>query len=262
VTLRDISRTADAHPTDTISVASLNMAGQERIVEALATWVQERTLDVLLLQEVGRVSTDGQAFANVLAARLGFGFAFAPAIPYENGHAQGLAIFSRFPLESASVHPLNHFQLAFRSRCRIALAATVRTPGGPIRLVNVHLDTRINSKSRVAQLGPALGAAGPFNGPRAIGGDFNTMDIRWVGSIWPLPYLQRQSGAVRKMMSEHGFSTPFGDTPATFRALGLPLKLDWIYLRDLEPLKWGVDRLDLTDHRGVWAHATWQDRSP
>jgi endonuclease/exonuclease/phosphatase family metal-dependent hydrolase len=254
VVLRSITAAADLPTTDAIVVASLNMHGQEGIVENLSAWVDLRTVDILLLQEVGRVSADGQAFAGVLAARLGFGFAFAPVIPYDNGHAQGVAIFSRFPIEDASVHPLNHFQLVFRSRCRIALAATVRTPTGPIRLVNVHLDTRINSGSRVAQLGPALDAAGSFNGPRLIGGDFNTMNILWVGSTLPLPYLQRQSGAVRKMMSKHGFSTPFGDTPATFRVLGLPLKLDWLYLLDLKPLNWGVDRIELSDHRGVWTH--------
>lgn len=240
--------------TDTVNVASLNMAGQGRIADALTAWLEDRTVDVLLLQEVGQVSTDGRVFAAELAARLGFAFAFASSIPYENGHSQGLAILSRYPLEDVSVHPLTHFRLRFRSRCRIALAATVQAGNGALRLANVHLDTRINSGNRVAQLGPALEALGPFDGPRLIGGDFNTMNVRWLRSMWPLPYLQRQSGAVRTMMSSHGFDTPFTDTPATFRFLGLPLKLDWLYLKDLKPLEWGVDRIEFTDHRGVWAH--------
>jgi endonuclease/exonuclease/phosphatase family metal-dependent hydrolase len=238
------------------TVASLNVAGRARITDVLSAWVHDRAVDVLLLQEVGDETDDGAAFIASLGQRLGLGFAYAPATRLENGHAQGLAIVSRYPLDEVSAHPLTQFHLRFRSRCRIALAATVTTPTGPVRLVNVHLDTRINSKHRVAQLRPAIDALDAFDGPRIVGGDFNTMNVRWLRTMWPLPFLQRQSKAVGASLSSLGFHTPFTAAPPTFRFLGLPQKLDWLYLKDLETLESGVDDVPLTDHRGVWARVT------
>ena len=69
---------------------------------------------------------------------------------------------------------------------------------GPLSLVNVHLDTRINSKDRLAQLAPVLDALDGVGTSQLIGGDFNTMDVRWVRTMWPLLYVERQTAAVRK----------------------------------------------------------------
>jgi endonuclease/exonuclease/phosphatase family metal-dependent hydrolase len=249
---------ATAHPPviNAVTVASLNIAGQARIADALATWAHDRSVDVLLLQEVGHASGDGGTFVAALSARLGAGFTYAPADRVGNGHTQGLAIVSRYPLRDVRVDRLDYFRLRFRSRCRIALAATVETPAGPLRVVNVHLDTRINSRNRVAQLAPALDALRIVDGPRIIGGDFNTINIGWFRTMWPLPYVQRQSAAVRALLSSAGFHTPFTGSPPTFRVLGLPLRLDWLYVTDLEALDWGVDRVRFTDHRGVWVRVT------
>jgi endonuclease/exonuclease/phosphatase family metal-dependent hydrolase len=247
-----IDGTRDQQAIDTLTVASLNIAGQARITDALAAWTHDRSVDVLLLQEVGHGSSDGEAFLAGLNQRLGLRFAYAPTDLVDSGRTQGLAIVSRYPLHDVRVHPLDYFHLRFRSRCRIALAATAETAAGPVRLVNVHLDTRINSRDRIAQLAPAIEALRIFDGPRIIGGDFNTMNIRWFRTMWPFPYLQRQSVAVRALFSSAGFHTPFTASPPTLRFFGVPFKLDWLYLSDLEPLEWGVDRVRFTDHRGVW----------
>jgi endonuclease/exonuclease/phosphatase (EEP) superfamily protein YafD len=186
---------------------------------------------------------------------MGVHYAYAPAEFFENGYTHGLAILSRFPLDEVHAQPLAYHRLRFRSRCRIALAATVTLAGSRIRLVNVHLDTRINTSDRVAQLTPVLDTLSGF-GPSIMGGDFNTMNVRWFRTMWPLPYLQRQSAAVRAILATAGFQTPLRGAPATFRFLGLPLRLDWIFVRDLTPLRWGVDAVPFTDHRGVWASVT------
>ena len=240
----------------TVTIGSVNIAGQGQTADILASWAQQRSLDVLLLQEVGHTSIDGRRFITQLSERMGVHYAYAPAEFLENGHTHGLAILSRFPLDEVQAQPLKYHRLRFRSRCRIALAATVKTLGRPIRLVNVHLDTRINTKERVAQLTPVLDILDGFAGPSIIGGDFNTMNIRWFRTMWPLPYLQRQSSAVRAMLAGAGFQTPLGRGPATFPFLGLPLRLDWIFVKDLTPLEWGVDAVRFTDHRGVWASVT------
>jgi endonuclease/exonuclease/phosphatase family metal-dependent hydrolase len=235
-----------------LTIASVNIAGRARIADALARWIKERSIDVLFLQEVGHASGDGEGFVTTLSERLGRRFAYAPAGLIGNGHTQGLAIVSRYLLKDLRVEPLEYFRLRFRSRCRIALAATAETASGPVRLVNVHLDTRINSKNRLAQLAPALETLQIFDGARVIGGDFNTMNIRWFRSMWPLPYVQRQSRAVRELLAASELRSPFTASPPTFKFLGFPMRLDWLYFSDLEPLAWGVDRLPVTDHRGVW----------
>ena len=236
----------------TLTIGSLNMAGQPKIGEHIAAWTAQRGIDVLLLQEVGHSSIDGETFVASLGERLGFHSVYAPA-DIVGGSTQGLAILSRFPIEGARVLPLTYHHLRFKSRCRIALGATLRTPGGAIHLMNVHLDTRINGKDRVAQLAPVLGALGGIDAPQLVGGDFNTMDARWVGTMFPLVYVERQSIVVREHLEANGFDTPFHGTQATLKLIHLPIRLDWLYLKRLTPLDWNVDTVPLSDHRGIWA---------
>jgi endonuclease/exonuclease/phosphatase family metal-dependent hydrolase len=166
---------------------------------------------------------------------------------------QGLAILSRLPLGDVRVYPLAYHKLRFKSRCRIALGATVATAGGPIRVTNVHLDTRINSDARVAQLAPLLDALGGIDGSQLIGGDFNTMDIYWWQTMWPLPNAAQQAAAVRAELGNRGFHTPFTGGRPTFKFMNLPIQLDWIFLKQLEAVAWDVDDVPITDHRGIWA---------
>jgi endonuclease/exonuclease/phosphatase family metal-dependent hydrolase len=240
-----------------LTLASLNIAGESRIAEALAAWARHRAVDVLFLQEVGGDDEDGASFAAALSERLGFGSAYSPARPYgDSGNQQGLAIVSRYPLTDVSVRTLPYNRLSFRSRCRIAVAATVHTPVGPIRVVNVHLDTRINKARRLAQVEAAIAALNGFDGPRVVGGDFNSADFAWIGSAWPVPFVQKQARAVQERMSVEGFATPFGDARGTYPLLGfggLAFKLDWLFLSpDLEATGSGVDDVPITDHRGIW----------
>jgi len=239
-------------PARTLTIGSLNLAGQPKIGEHIAAWTAQRGIDVLLLQEVGHSSIDGETFVAALGERLGFHSVYAPADIF-GGRTQGLAILSRVPIEGVQVLPLAYHHLRFKSRCRIALGATLRTPDGPIHLMNVHLDTRINGKDRLAQLAPVLDALEGIDAPQLIGGDFNTMDARWVGTMLPLVYVERQSTIVREHLAAHGFDTPFHGTPATLKLMHLPIRLDWLYLKRLTPLDWNVDTVPLSDHRGIWA---------
>ena len=253
LTYRAALSRATAETPDGVTIASLNMAGQPRIEEALAGWVRRRGSEVVLLQEVGGHGVDGAGFVASLSERLGYDFAYAPADRVGDDVTQGLAIVSRGRMDRVEILPLEHHQLRFRSRCRIALAASVETDAGRVRVVNVHLDTRINSKDRVAQLAPILDSLSGEESPQIIGGDFNTMDVGWFHSMWPFPYFQHQVAAVRTRLAEHEFHTPLAGGRATFKLLGLPIKLDWLYLKQLEAVDWSVDEVPLSDHRGVWA---------
>lgn len=236
------------------------MAGKMAIVDAVAAWIDQRAIDVLFLQEVGQEHGDGAAFMSALGERLRLPYAYAPSTPFETGHMQGLAIVSRYPLTDVNVQQLKYNHLRFRSRCRIALGATVSTPEGPVRVTNIHLDTRINGSRRIEQLAPAVEALDVFEGPQIIGGDFNTLNIKWLDSMWPIFFAEHQGRAVREELEKAGFDTPFGDTRPTFKFMGLPLKLDWLYLRRLEPTEVGVDDVPLSDHRGIWTRASLTDR--
>jgi endonuclease/exonuclease/phosphatase family metal-dependent hydrolase len=238
------------------AVASLNMAGQARIDEPLARWVRDRESDIVLLQEVGSRALDGAAFTASLAGRLGYAYAYAPADRVGDGQTQGLAIVSREPLDDVRIYRLAYHHLRFKSRCRIALAATVSTSAGPVRVMNVHLDTRINSAARVAQLAPLVDALDRTGGPQILGGDFNTMNVGWLHSMWPFPYAQHQAEAVRAQLAASAFQTPFTGGRATFKLLGLPIHLDWLYLKALQAVDWSVDEVRYSDHRGVWARVT------
>jgi endonuclease/exonuclease/phosphatase family metal-dependent hydrolase len=246
----------DGGPPRAFTVASLNLAGQPRIGDVLAEWVRARNIDILLLQEVGHKSIDGADFVAAVSKRLGFASVYAPANVMDETNTQGLAIVSRYPLDHVRVLPLTYHRLRFRSRCRIALVATATVADGPVHLANVHLDTRINSKDRIAQLAPVIESVEDIAAPQLIGGDFNTMNIRWFQTMWPLLFLQRQAAAVAERLAAVGFHTPLKGTPPTMKFPLLPLRLDWVYVKGLTPLESNVDPVPLTDHQGVWARVS------
>ena len=235
-------------------MASLNLARENngaKVIQELQRLQRRLEVDVLLLQEVEqRPGNTGLVVAQVAEA-LGCYYLFAPADVWKNGRLHGLAILSRWPLLETEVIPLKRFDLRFRKRCRIGLAARIRTPYGPARLVNLHLDTRINTRERLQQLAPVLQSAERFAEDCVIGGDFNTVDIRWFRRWAPLPFCARQSRAVKSELSKHGFQTPLESTGSTFKYLGL--KLDWIFLRGLSPGACGVEKIGFSDHNAVWA---------
>jgi hypothetical protein len=114
-------------PSRVLTIGSLNLAAKPNIGDALAEWTHARQIDVLLLQEVGHSTLDGAAFVEALSERVGFHAAYAPANRMGSMHTQGLAIVSRYPLDTVRVLPLTYHRLRFRSRCRIAVMATPRS---------------------------------------------------------------------------------------------------------------------------------------
>ena len=235
-----------------VTVVSLNMYEEtdiDRILAEIEASEPLRDADVFLLQEVVQRPSAELSMARKLASKLNFHYVFAPAAPRREDTERGIAILSRFELRDPAMIPLKVYNLVFRSRCRVALAATVDTPSGPMRVVNVHLDNRLNSREKVAQLSPVLDEMEQHDGPRVVGGDFNTGNILWLSHLIPVPYAQKQLLAVRGFMEEQGFTTPFGSRP-TFDHLGL--KLDWIFTKKLRVVESGVQPIKFSDHHAVW----------
>jgi len=234
-------------------IASLNIAKRYG-VGALAEMTRQpdlRKADVLLLQEV--VDGANGHMAADLATALGFHFVFAPAFQLDPNFVEGLAILSRYPLRDRSVLDLPHNQLLWHTRIRIALAATAATPWGPMRIINTHLDNRINANEKRLQLEILFKESGRAGGPCVIGGDFNNANFYWISGTVPIPGSQDLREMVDQEMQRHGFRTPLGSGPGSLHFLGL--KLDWIYLRGLRALGSGVTPISFSDHNSVWVLA-------
>jgi endonuclease/exonuclease/phosphatase family metal-dependent hydrolase len=237
-----------------LKVVSLNMDAEpsiEKVMRDFDRAPEVRGADLFLLQEVAGAADGSTSVAKDLAARLGMQFQFAPADRLAAGRMKGLAIVSRYPFHDAQILQLKRFDLHFKRRNRIAMAITVESPDGPIRVFDVHLDSRINKEQRLEQLAPVLTAAAATRLPCLIGGDFNTSSAYFVNHTIPLLGMQNQVEPVRQLMSSHGFSTPFGASPTFKHHLGL--RLDWIYLRELTPAANGVANIPSSDHHAIWA---------
>ena len=226
---------------DRITVVTLNLAkvtDVKKIVSELAP------ADVYLFQEVVRTSGAVPSVAEQVAQKLGMHAQFAS--PDSGATVSGIALVSRFALNDTHTYNVNPVNLIFRSRRRVLLAATIQAPQGPTRVINAHLDTRINPGGRLRQLEPAIDDAKRFSGAALIGGDLNTNDMQWVSHVVPVPWPGWQASRVRDLMAQNGFHTPFVNRRATFDHLGM--QLDWIFLRNLAATSAEIRPVAFSDH--------------
>lgn len=230
-------------------IASLNLDKNHgpKLVTQIANEPDLRAADILLLQEI--VDGPESHVAMEIAAALGMHEVFAPAFRLNRQFEEGLAILSRYPLGEKSVTGLPHNGVHFHTRIRIVLAATADTPLGSVRIVNTHLDNRINAGPKRRQLDLVWEAADKYPGACVIGGDFNSANFFWISHLLPLPGAQSLNRLVREGMARHGFTTPLGKA-GTLHFMGL--KLDWIYLRRLSAKSSGVTPVFFSDHNSVW----------
>ena len=235
-------------------VVSLNMAREERLDRILRDLRKAQDLagaDVWLLQEaVERL--DSHTIAD-LAHSLNLNYVFAPSDFFDDGKlASGLAVLSRYPILAPRVIPLRRHSLKFNHRCRIALEVQIPGPAGPVRFYNVHLDTRITLKERIAQITPVLEQATSLSGPSVVAGDLNTADVRWVWNVLPIPFAQNHHDRIQHTFRDRGFASPLDGNRPTIDVLKLPLRLDWIFPRGFNSVSAGVTTIKFSDHNAVW----------
>jgi endonuclease/exonuclease/phosphatase family metal-dependent hydrolase len=202
---------------------------------------------ILGLQEVdrNRKRTGNKNTARALAEDLGMYYAWAapPTPKSEKEEQTGVAILSSYPL--SQVHRIVLPHEGPQKRRRVALGATIKAGTTHLRVYSVHSENRISVDKKLDQMKAVLAdlAHFPNNMPAIILGDFNT---------W-------ESDAVAKtiqLFKDEGFDTPIDARP-TFsqKILFVPidLKLDWIWLRNLQATSHGVDReVTLSDHWPLW----------
>lgn len=141
-------------------------------LELIATEIDRLQADVVLLQEVPWTLRTGEA-AQVLARRLGMNYAYLRAnggrgtILFEEGEA----ILSRYPLVELRWTELRPAAGAFENR--VALAALVETPAGPLWVVSTHLTTQTGAVKAGQSTALIRFVDALRNGPALVGGDFN-----------------------------------------------------------------------------------------
>jgi endonuclease/exonuclease/phosphatase family metal-dependent hydrolase len=237
-----------------VRITSLNMQGKldgEKVLRELGRFETLRRTDIFLLQEVHGDPRQSREFIDGLSRSLGLPFVHVPDDARLAIKGSGLAVISRFALTETAVISLKHFNLVYRSRERIVLAQTVETPLGDVRLFNLHLDVRVSPDQRLDQLSTVLEVAEKETRPVIVGGDFNTVDVYWVGHVLPVPGLRNQRRALLKRMAGSGYQNPFESTGPTHDWLGL--QLDWMFFKKLRPLAAGTQKIGFSDHHAIWA---------
>lgn len=235
-----------------ITIASLNIADERDIgknLEMVHAINGGGQIDILMLQEVEHSLSGDSEVIHLLADNLGMKYAYAAEDVLKEGTPRALATLSHYPMRDSKKIQLKRFDRVFNPRGRIALAALIEFPFGQLGTFNVHLDTRINSRQRVQQLGEVFHASSGFQGPQVIAGDFNSANVFWLGHLIPVPFLERQGENLQAAMERYKFSTPFSSTGPTIKLL--PLKLDWIYLKGLSAISQAVKRVPHSDHRAL-----------
>ncbi len=233
---------------EVVRLVSYNLHGPptQRIETMISTLREEpsiRDAAVLLLQEVnrGHRGSGSLDLDEVLAERLGMHYAYA----FENFHPRGggergLAILSRVPLRE--VRRVLLPVVGPDRRRRIALGATVDLEGLRMRVYTLHLETRISTENRGRQIQGVLEDAARYPGmPVVIMGDFNTI----TGS---------SRRKMFQLMEGAGYTCPLPGDEKTFQQkFFFRFKLDWIWVKGIEPLAAGVEgHVEVSDHRPLW----------
>lgn len=177
-----------ASPERTARVLVFNMhAGKDAAgidnLARIAALVDSVDADIVLLQEVDRnTERSGRVDQPATLARLtGYHIAFGKSLDYQGGD-YGIAILSRWPITSdAAVHlPVEPRQERSGGSYepRIALRAILAAPGGPLAVVNTHLDASGDDRWRRQEIRTVLGLVDSLRArgtPTLAGGDFNSV---------------------------------------------------------------------------------------
>jgi endonuclease/exonuclease/phosphatase family metal-dependent hydrolase len=204
---------------------------------------------ILALQEVDRRKkrTGNSNVARLMADELGMNYAWAapPAAKPDDEEETGVAILSPYPLSEVRRIVLPH--PGPNKRRRAAIGATVEIHDQKWRVYSVHAETRIPFDKKLEQFKAILEdlAGYPADMPAIVMGDLNT----WEAS---------SARKTIKLFTEAGMRTPFGGQ-STFqqRILIVPIqfRLDWVWLRGLEPASYGIDRkVEVSDHWPLWTN--------
>ena len=259
-TLLETGQATKLRPVPTMTgdfkVVSFNIrfrAGEDlkKLAELLRNDPEIGEAVVLGLQEVDRNKkrTGNENTVKLLAEELGMHYAWAapPAPKPLHEEETGVALLSPYPLTEVKRLVLPHDGPGGRRRAGIG--ATIKVGDTNLRVYSVHSETRMSMDKKVGQMKAALDdlATHPAHMPAIVMGDLNT----WEADA---------GTRTVKLFKGAGFHTPFdGDSTFCQQILFVPLKLklDWIWLRNVEAKAHGIDRqVKLSDHYPLWTRVS------
>jgi endonuclease/exonuclease/phosphatase family metal-dependent hydrolase len=244
-------RTVANSPAD-VKIVSYNIrwrGGEElrRLARVLKDDAEIGGAAILGLQEVDRNKqrSGNKNTARILAEELGMYYAWAaPVAPKsETEEETGTVILSSYPLSNIQGIVLPHEGPG--GRRRVALGATVNVGQTSLRIYSVHSETRMPIDKKLEQMKAVLADLDHYRKglPAVVLGDFNTWEQDAVARTFEL-------------FKAESFETPFDEQATFFRRLlfvSVDLKLDWIWLRNLEYSSYGINRgVELSDHWPLW----------
>lgn len=235
-------------------------------VRALTNGARMPPVDVLALQEADRLTArSGHVHvARELAEGMHVHYAHAPfdapqdeepvskqwyldfeeRLLHDDAGATGIAMLSRLPLTDVSRIELPWTECP--SRPHLALESKVSLAGRNLYLYNAHIDPHAGHEAQLAQHLAILAQADKREAAVLLG-DFNTLS-------------STSRVHMRGLLEAHGYTTPFADGTATWRAGLIRLHTDWIFVRGVSVIRYGVARgLGVSDHWPVWAELEMKD---
>jgi endonuclease/exonuclease/phosphatase family metal-dependent hydrolase len=226
------------------------------LIELLKSDAEIGRATIVGLQEVDRNKkrTGNVNTARLMAEELGMHYAWAapPTPPRKDNKPQeeetGVAILSPYPLMDVKRFVLPHEGPGGRRRA--AIGATVKIGTTAVRVYSIHAEIRTSNERRLQQIGAVLDdlKAHAKEIERAVVlGDFNTLTGKDVNGT-------------TELFTNAKFSTPFANGVTTWKTFILELKLDWLWLRGLTPINYGIDKkIELSDHWPLWVTVTLGD---
>ena len=242
---------APARPA-TIKVVSYNIRWRggddlRKLIALLRNDPEIGQAAIIGLQEVdrNRKRTGNVNTVRLMAEELGMYYAWAaPPPPAKAKKPQeeetGVALLSPYPL--TDVRRLVLPNEGPNGRRRAAIGATIRIGDASLRVYSVHGETRIPVPQKIEALQAVLDDLASYDKsmPTIVLGDFNTIEAEAVRDVTLL-------------FTKAGFNTPFTNNEETWRTFLVRLKLDWLWLRNLQSIAHGIDReIDLSDHWPLW----------
>ena len=225
----------DAAPAEALRVVTYNVKFGRRMPAAIALLASDfrlRGADILALQEVDEED------AACVARELALNYVYYPAAVHPaDGRNFGNAVLSPWPIEEDAKLVLPH-RHRFRGMVRIAVAATLRIRGMPVRAYSVHLETPagLGPGARRDQARAVLDDAAGYERV-IVAGDFNSAAVgRDV--FLPAGYVWATRGigpTVSRFSWDHVFARGLRPAPGCLAAGAV------------------ANDFEASDHKPVWA---------
>jgi endonuclease/exonuclease/phosphatase family metal-dependent hydrolase len=236
-------------PTSTVRVLTYNIhagkdAAQQPNIEKVAALIAASDADIVMLQEVDRRTTraGGADHFAELERLTRMHAAFGKSLDYQGGD-YGIAVLSRWPIDSATTVPLKVEPPQERSGLshepRVGLHAVVRAPSGALHVVNTHIDAGgpgTYRRQEVIGLLARIRNTIPQGVPLVFGGDLNSRPTT------------DEIAAVSLALTD-GFATCGEGAGETFPAHQPDRRIDYVFFRQARCLHARVLESDASDHR-------------